>query len=90
MVSEVTFVIKMTLPRTTVDMNIDAPIRALEERRGKEEEKGKERGTNVRIIITISNPKTSGRSPFLRAENAVNTSGAPNYLVILNFIPERE
>lgn len=87
MVSEVTFVIKITLPRTTVDMNIEAPIRALEERRGKEEEK--ERGINVCIIITIANPKTSGRSPFLRAENAVNTSGAPNYLMILNFIPER-
>ena len=50
MVSEVTFVIKITLPRTTVDMNIDAPIRALEERRGR----GKERGSREELMCALS------------------------------------
>lgn len=54
MVSEVTFVIKITLPRTTVDMNIDAPIRALEERGGRGKERKRKRGRREELMCALS------------------------------------
>ena len=53
MVSEVTFVINITLPRTTVDMNIDAPIRALEERGGRGRGKEKERREELLCALSL-------------------------------------